>query len=688
MTQAKQYRRLGKFELHELIGEGAMGVVWKAYDSVLRRYVALKLLPAKVSRTGDIRERFLREARAAGVLQHSNIVTIYDLGEAENQLFIAMELVDGRDLSTIISGHDPLPLERKLDIVIEVLEALTYAHNRGVIHRDIKPSNVRIATDGGIKIMDFGIARLQSAEFTGSGAIVGTPSYMAPEQITNGAIGPATDLFAVGCLLYELLGYRKPFEAETIHGVLYQVLTTDPPALRTTAPAIRAALAGAGQTTERLGPRWTPLPAPVLRLISHAPMRWRVVVLATLALVVALLVSRSSGPPAPAAPLAPPTATLDQLIAEPLPGGLSPALLQPRAAGRRHEEQRARPGAGRGGAPERRARGPRGRPGPGHEQLPRGHRPVHGSGTPSGGAAPRSRGGDRAHASSRPGARHRPRRDAGGHLTGAGGIAVQHDGLSAREDCGARRGAGGSRSRRRPAHYAAGRPPGGDRCAAARPGAGRGERAGGEPPRPHEPVDGAAEHDGMGGLFPAPHAPRRQLPGAAVLSPRHGRASARAGRIPVCAGGWGRPASGPATAGNELHEDAGGLAHRRRALRCQLPLRRRRGAACCAPTSHQARSVGGGGGGMATESARAVAGPMRRSVTGFSRSPPETVKFSPSSFIPYTCHTPSPTVIQRLSPTTRQRATCSPNCAELSVLTVMLRISSSVFACQVPSSRG
>src|SRR3989442_182089 len=171
MTQAKQYRRLGKFELHELIGEGAMGVVWKAYDSVLRRYVALKLLPAKVSRTGDTRERFLRGARAAGVLQPSNIVTIYALGEAEDQLFIAMELVDGRDLSAIITEHEPLPLERKLDIVIEVLEALTYAHNRGVIHRDIKPSNVRIATDGGIKIMDFGIARLQSAEFTGSGEL-------------------------------------------------------------------------------------------------------------------------------------------------------------------------------------------------------------------------------------------------------------------------------------------------------------------------------------------------------------------------------------------------------------------------------------------------------------------------------------------------------------------------------------
>src|SRR2546428_386610 len=618
MTQAKQYRRLGKFELHELIGEGAMGVVWKAYDSVLRRYVALKLLPAKVSRTGDIRERFLREARAAGVLQHSNIVTIYDLGEAENQLFIAMELVDGRDLSTIISGHDPLPLERKLDIVIEVLEALTYAHNRGVIHRDIKPSNVRIATDGGIKIMDFGIARLQSAEFTGSGAIVGTPSYMAPEQITNGAIGPATDLFAVGCLLYELLGYHKPFEAETIHGVLYQVLTTDPPALRTMAPSIPAAL-------ERV----------VTKAMNKVPE--------------------------------------DRYDSA-----------HPRPAGRRHEEQRPRPGAGRSGAPERRARDSRRRPGPGHEQLPHGHQPVRRRGTPGGGAAPRSRDSDRAHASRRAGARHRPRRDAGRHLAGASGITIQHDGLPAREDCGARCRAGGSHRRRGAAQSPAHRPPGGDRCAAARPRAGGGERARGEPPRPHEPVDGAAEHDGMGGLFSAPHAPRRQLPGAAVLGPRDDGAGAGAGRIQLCAGGRGRSAPGPAAAGDELHEDVRGLAHRRRALRGQLPLR---GAACCAPTSHQARSVAGGGGGMATESALAVAGPMRRSVTGFSRSPPETVSFSPSSFMPYTCHTPSPTVIQRLSPTTRHRATCSPNCAELSVRTVMLRISSSVFACQVPSSR-
>src|SRR6058998_3240523 len=241
MPQTEQYRRVGNFELHELIGEGAMGAVWKAYDSVIRRFVALKLLP-RDGRSADSQDRFMREARAAGALQHPNIVTIYDLGESDDHLFIAMELVDGRDLSSLIALNEPLALERKLDIVIEVLEGLAYAHERGVIHRDIKPSNVRVAADGQVKIMDFGIARLQSADVTGSGAIVGTPNYMAPEQVTNGPITPATDLFSVGCLLYELLSYRKPFEGETVHGVLYQVLTTDPKPLRTMAPSIPLAL--------------------------------------------------------------------------------------------------------------------------------------------------------------------------------------------------------------------------------------------------------------------------------------------------------------------------------------------------------------------------------------------------------------------------------------------------------------
>jgi len=306
-----------------------MGIVWKAYDTVLRRYVALKLLSSSFRKTKDMQERFLREARAAGAIQHSNIVTVYDLGESEGQLYIAMELVEGRDLSDMIALRDPLALERKLDIVIEVLAGLHFAHQRGIVHRDVKPSNVRVMPDGRVKIMDFGIARLQKADATGSGAIVGTPTYMAPEQITNGAITAATDVFSVGCMLYELLCYQRPFEAESVHGVLYQVLTTEPRPLRTVAPSIpaalervvakamnkvpheryesagqmlaslqgiRSALSGADdEATQPLG-RWTPLPAPMLKLITHAPMKWRLGVLAALAAVVILLMYAPSQP--------------------------------------------------------------------------------------------------------------------------------------------------------------------------------------------------------------------------------------------------------------------------------------------------------------------------------------------------------------------------------------------------------
>ncbi|HMH82466.1 MAG TPA: serine/threonine-protein kinase [Gemmatimonadales bacterium] len=380
MPQTEQYRRLGKFELHELIGEGAMGSVWRAYDSVIRRYVALKLL-SRAGRSSDTRDRFLREARAAGALQHPNIVTIYDLGESDGQLFIAMELIDGRDVTSLISLSEPLALERKLDLAIEVLQGLSYAHDRGVIHRDIKPSNVRIASDGSVKIMDFGIARLQSSDVTGSGAIVGTPTYMAPEQITNGAITPATDIFAVGCLLYELLAYHKPFEAETVHGVLYQVLTTDPKPLRTLAPSIpaalervvakamnkvpeerydtarqmqsalfsiRAALSGASDTTERLSLRWTPLPSAVLRLVTHAPLKWRAAALTTLMVtaLVLLYVSRSPSPvaaPSLAAGLA--SASLEQLLTYPLPARLNSALVAQRDSALANRERARRAGA-------------------------------------------------------------------------------------------------------------------------------------------------------------------------------------------------------------------------------------------------------------------------------------------------------------------------------------------------------
>jgi len=395
MTKTDRLSLVSKFELHDLIGEGATGVVWKAYDTVIRRYVALKLLTARIGRKSDARERFLREARAAGVLQHPNLITLYDLGEAEGQLYIAMELVQGMDVSDLIATSAPLALERKLDLVIQVLDGLAYAHEHGVIHRDIKPSNVRVSSEGQVKVMDFGIARLQSADVSGSGAIVGTPNYMAPEQVTNGAITPATDLFSVGCLLYELLTYTKPFDGDTVHSVLYQVLTTEPKPLRSVAPTlpaglervvaramnkvpedryqtarqmqqalleIRAGLSSPSDITERLPLRWSSLPAPVLRLITHTPLRWRVATLSVLlgVALVLLYASRSSvtiaaDAPAPrvAQPGAPvatsrpvlagsptvakPTPTvppppldvsipLDQLVEMPLPDKLNPAL--------------------------------------------------------------------------------------------------------------------------------------------------------------------------------------------------------------------------------------------------------------------------------------------------------------------------------------------------------------------------
>src|SRR6266446_6294077 len=366
MPQTEQYRRVGKFELHELIGEGAMGAVWKAYDSVIRRFVALKLLP-RDGRSADAQDRFMREARAAGALQHPNIVTIYDLGESDSQLFIAMELVDGRDLSSLIALSEPLALERKLDIAIEVLQGLSYAHERGVIHRDVRSSNVRIASDGSVKIMDFGIARLQSADVTGSGAIVGTPTYMAPEQITNGAITPATDIFAVGC-------------------VLYQVLTTDPRPLRTMAPSIpaslervvgkalnkvpeeryetarqmqsalfsiRAALSGASDTTERLSLKWTPIPSAVLRLVTHAPIKWRAAALTTL-MVTALVLLYVSRSPSPVAAL-PDTeltgATLDQLLTYPMPAHLNGALVAQRDSALAARDRARRAGAMKNNVP-------------------------------------------------------------------------------------------------------------------------------------------------------------------------------------------------------------------------------------------------------------------------------------------------------------------------------------------------
>jgi serine/threonine-protein kinase len=225
-------KQVGKYQITDLLGQGAMGVVYRALDPQLNRYVAVKLMGQGVASDSQLRDRFLREAQAAGSLQHPNIITIFDFGDTDGHLFIAMEYIEGADLSELMERRDPLPLQGKLDIIIDVLNALAYAHSRGVIHRDIKPANIRVSTDGRAKLMDFGIARLDSSELTKTGMLIGTPHYMAPEQVQSGKVSPATDLFSMGVVLYEFLTYRRAFEGDTLHSVLYKIMSEEPQTLK------------------------------------------------------------------------------------------------------------------------------------------------------------------------------------------------------------------------------------------------------------------------------------------------------------------------------------------------------------------------------------------------------------------------------------------------------------------------
>ncbi|HEX9083943.1 MAG TPA: protein kinase [Gemmatimonadaceae bacterium] len=233
---------IGKYRIIELVGEGAMGVVYRAHDSILDRNVAIKVMNDSIARQDDLRKRFLHEAQAAASLQHPNVVCIYDLGESDGHLYIAMEFIQGVDLERLIELAEPLSLQAKLDIVIDVLTGLSFAHRRGIVHRDIKPANIRVAEDGRAKIMDFGVAHLASSSMTSTGSILGTPTYMAPEQITEGKTSPATDIFAVGGVLYQILTMMKPFEAPTLQNLFFKIITETPRNITELMPGLPPAL--------------------------------------------------------------------------------------------------------------------------------------------------------------------------------------------------------------------------------------------------------------------------------------------------------------------------------------------------------------------------------------------------------------------------------------------------------------
>ena len=234
--------KIGKYDVEERVGEGAMGVVYRAVDPVLKRRVAIKVMSDAFAQNDDLRERFLREAQAAGSLQHPNVITIYDFGDVDGHPYIAMEFVEGQDVAELIAHQVPLSVVDKLDLAIGVLQGLAYAHKRGIVHRDIKPANIRVDDEGKARIMDFGVAHLASSNMTKSGVMLGTPSYMAPEQIVGGKVGPQTDIFSVGAVLYELLTGARPFEGGTLQAVMYRVLSENPAPLSTVAPGLPARL--------------------------------------------------------------------------------------------------------------------------------------------------------------------------------------------------------------------------------------------------------------------------------------------------------------------------------------------------------------------------------------------------------------------------------------------------------------
>ncbi|MFB3922550.1 MAG: protein kinase [Terriglobia bacterium] len=222
-------KKLGKYTVKSELGRGAMGVVYLGEDPRLGRLVALKTMSSTID-DAELLQRFYREAQSAGKLHHPNIVTIYDIDEADGIPFIAMEFLEGETVERIIASRKELPLVKKLDIIVQVCKGLHYAHQNGIVHRDVKGGNIVVKNDGTVKLVDFGIARLvASAAMTRAGLVMGTPMYMAPEQVMGLPVDHRADLFSIGVILYEFLTYKNPFSAPDTAAILYKIVQATPP---------------------------------------------------------------------------------------------------------------------------------------------------------------------------------------------------------------------------------------------------------------------------------------------------------------------------------------------------------------------------------------------------------------------------------------------------------------------------
>ena len=221
---------IGRYEVVATLGQGAMGTVYKAVDPLIERTVAIKTINLNLSKEerAEFEERFYREAKSAGRLNHSNIVTIYDVGETDDIAYIAMEYLDGESLREMLDSGVVLPVDMIGKIAARIAGALSYAHENHVVHRDIKPANIMITPGRDVKIMDFGIAQIPTGSRTQLGTVLGSPKYMAPEQVAGQATDGRTDIFALGVVLYEMLTGTTPFNGDNLSAIMYKVLNEDP----------------------------------------------------------------------------------------------------------------------------------------------------------------------------------------------------------------------------------------------------------------------------------------------------------------------------------------------------------------------------------------------------------------------------------------------------------------------------
>jgi CHASE2 domain-containing sensor protein/predicted Ser/Thr protein kinase len=232
----------GRYQVIEPLGMGAMGTVYKGKDPSIDRLVALKTIRldaiADPSEINELKERLLREAKAAGNLSHPNIVTIYDFGLQGNLQYIAMEYIDGYTLESVLKRNLNLNYRIIASIIIQVCSALEYAHKIGIIHRDVKPANIMVMENFRVKVMDFGIAHFKSSSMTQTGVAMGTPNYISPEQLKGKEVTPSSDIFSLGVVLYELLTHTKPFTGENISSLVYKITNENPPPPSTLDPKV------------------------------------------------------------------------------------------------------------------------------------------------------------------------------------------------------------------------------------------------------------------------------------------------------------------------------------------------------------------------------------------------------------------------------------------------------------------